>query len=246
METADCYQVKLDVFEGPLDLLLFLIKKKKIDIHDIPIAVITREYLKYLDRKDQINLDREGEFLLIAALLIHIKSQMLLPREKDSREDEDDPRRILIDSLIEHQKIKAVSGLLKDKEEEESQRWKRSFTPPLSSPEEVELAEVSLFDLAQSFFTLMKRREQENIKLIKEKEYSLDEKMKEILDELKAKDFLDFFVYFEQQESLEEALLAFFSILVLIKNRIVVAIQEHLFHTIKVWLRKEALETKRP
>ena len=78
----DGYQIRLGIFEGPLDLLLFLIRKKKIDIHDIPIAVITREYLAYLDRKERINLDREAEFLLMAALLIYIKSQMLLPREK--------------------------------------------------------------------------------------------------------------------------------------------------------------------
>ena len=85
-EAPDGYQVRLDVFEGPLDLLLFLIRKKKIDIHDIPIAAITRDYLDYLDRKTEINLDREAEFLFIAALLIYIKSQMLLPRETDLAE----------------------------------------------------------------------------------------------------------------------------------------------------------------
>lgn len=242
METADTYRVKLDVFEGPMDLLLFLIRKKKVDIHDIPMAVITREYLEYLNRKDQINLNREGEFLLIASLLIHIKSQMLLPREKDTQEDEEDPRQILVDSLLEYQKIKAVCGLLKEKEEEEGQKWKRMFPPPVSSPEETELTEISLFDLAESFFTLMKRREQENIKMIKGKEYSLDEKMREILNVLKTETFLDFFAYFERQESLEEALLSFFSLLMLIKNKIVVAVQESLFHTIKVWPRKESLK----
>lgn len=91
--SGDGYQVKLEIFEGPLDLLLFLIRKKKIDIHDIPIAVITRDYLEYLERKDQINLDREAEFLLIAALLIFIKSQMLLPREQEAIQA-DDPRQL--------------------------------------------------------------------------------------------------------------------------------------------------------
>ncbi|GAG39469.1 unnamed protein product, partial [marine sediment metagenome] len=83
MEEARDYQVNLEVFQGPLDLLLFLIRKKKIDIHDIPIATITREYLAFLTQKEKINLEREGEFLLIAALLIYIKSQMLLPRESE-------------------------------------------------------------------------------------------------------------------------------------------------------------------
>ena len=99
-EPGDGYQVRLDVFEGPLDLLLFLIRKKKIDIHDIPIAAITRDYLGYLERKTEINLDREAEFLFIAALLIYIKSQMLLPRETDLAEGED-PRRVLVDRLVE-------------------------------------------------------------------------------------------------------------------------------------------------
>ena len=81
MNTSPSYQVNLDVFQGPLDLLLFLIRKKKIEIQDIPIAIITREYLEYLEKKEQISLEHEAEFLLMAALLIHIKSQMLLPRE---------------------------------------------------------------------------------------------------------------------------------------------------------------------
>ena len=88
MEEARDYQVNLEVFQGPLDLLLFLIRKKKIDIHDIPIATITKEYLAYLNLKEKINLEREGEFLLIAALLIHIKSQMLLPRESELEDEE--------------------------------------------------------------------------------------------------------------------------------------------------------------
>ncbi len=112
-ETTEGYQVRLEIFEGPLDLLLFLIRKKKIDIHDIPIAAITRDYLEYLDRKEQINLDREAEFLFVAALLIYIKSQMLLPREKDLAEEED-PRRMLVNRLLEFQKVKAACSLLRE------------------------------------------------------------------------------------------------------------------------------------
>ena len=93
------YQVKLEFFEGPLDLLLFLIRKKKIDINDIPMAVITRDYLDYLEKKEQINLDREAEFLFIASLLIYIKSQMLLPREQESSA-EDYPLQQLVYGLL--------------------------------------------------------------------------------------------------------------------------------------------------
>lgn len=239
MDTSESYQVRLEVFQGPLDLLLFLIKKRKIDIHDIPIAVIAREYLEYLNHKESINLDREAEFLLIAALLIYIKSQMLLPREK-TLEEEKDLRQALVERLVDYQQIKAASLLLKEKEEEELQQWKRTFLPPLEESDEMDFIEVSLFDLAESFFRLMKQREREETKTIRGKEISLEQKMREIVEELKKNSYLDFLEYFDRQESIEEALIAFFSLLELIKSRIVIATQQSHFEPIKVWLRKKA------
>jgi segregation and condensation protein A len=243
METSESYQVRLEVFEGPLDLLLFLIRKKKIDIHNIPIAVITREYVDYLEHKDRINLDREAEFLLMAALLIYIKSQMLLPRE-EPLEGEEDPRRFLVNQLVEYQKIKAASTLLKEKEEEQSSFWKREALPPLAESDEADLIEVSLFDLAETFFILMKRKEAENFRVVRGKNFSLENKMKEIIAALEEKSVLDFLEYFSQQETLEEAIVSFFSLLELIKARLVLAVQEQLFHSIKVWLRKDPLARK--
>ncbi len=237
MEEAREYQVNLEVFQGPLDLLLFLIRKKKIDIHDIPIASITREYLYYLDRKEKINLEREGEFLLIAALLIYIKSQMLLPRE--TMAEEEDPRKILVDHLLDYQKIKAASTLLREKEDQQMMLWQRTVPPSLPLKDELELSEVSLFDLAEAFLTLMKKKEQETILPIHGRHYSLEAKMKELIDFLKENSFLDFHEYFSHQESIEEALVSFFCLLELIKAHIVIAVQETLFHSIKVWLRQE-------
>lgn len=235
----DGYQVKLQIFEGPLDLLLFLIKKKKINIHNIPIAVITREYLEYLSHKERINLDREAEFLLMAALLIYIKSQMLLPREQPIEPDVD-PRKELVDRLVDYQKIKAVCSVLREKEDEMSQIWKRTALTAPFPEEDLDLIEVSLFDLAESFFTLMKRKQSESQRIIKGKEISMAEKTNEIVAVLKERGFLDFLEYLDAQETLEEALIAFFCLLELIKARLVVAIQEQLFHTIKVWLKKDA------
>ncbi|MCK4644725.1 MAG: segregation/condensation protein A [Candidatus Aminicenantes bacterium] len=239
MENSASYQVKLEVFEGPLDLLLFLIRKKKIDIHDIPMATITKEYLEYLNKKERINLDREAEFLLIAALLIYIKSQMLLPREKPI-EDEKDPRQLLVDRLLDYQKIKAASLLLKEKEEKELQKWKRASIPFQSFEKEMDSLEVSLFSLAESFFTLMKRKEKEEAQIIKGKEFSIEEKIQEILAVFEENSFLDFFDYFYEQESFEEALASFFALLELIKSRIVIALQKSHFQPIKVWLRDKA------
>jgi len=238
-EVRDGYQVRLEIFEGPLDLLLFLIRKKKIDIHDIPIAAITRDYLAYLDRKDQINLDREAEFLFIAALLIYIKSQMLLPRETDLAEHED-PRRVLVDRLVEYQKVKAACSLLREKEETQLLQWRRDFLPPLPSDSDLDLAEVSLFDLAESFFLMMKRKAADNARVIRGRDVSVEEKMKELVGLLRERHMLDFLAYFEGQDSLEEALIAFFCVLELVKSRQAVAVQDELFKTIRVWLRRDA------
>jgi len=232
------YQVKLEIFEGPLDLLLYLIRKKKIDINDIPIAVITRDYLDYLERKDQINLDREAEFLFIAALLIYIKSQMLLPREQEVS-DEEDPRKILVDRLLEYQKVQVACTMLREKEEDQLLRWKRTFLPPVAKPDELDLLEVSLFDLAETFFLIMKRKERENFRVIKGKDVSVEEKLKEIVEHLEKNGQIDFLEYFSSQETMEEALVSFFCLLELVKNHVVIAIQEQLFQTIRVWLRKD-------
>jgi len=242
IETTEGYQVRLDIFEGPLDLLLFLIRKKKIEIHDIPIAAITRDYLEYLERKEQINLDREAEFLFVAALLIYIKSQMLLPREKDLAEEED-PRQILVDRLIEFQKVKAACSLLREKEDDQLQQWKRGFLPPLPGEDDLDFTEVSLFDLAESFFVMMKRRAAEDFRIIKSKDVSLEGKTKEILAALEKDGPLDFLEYFERQGSLEEALVSFFCLLDLINSRTVLAVQDEIFQTIKVWLRKDPRRT---
>ncbi len=233
------YQVNLDVFQGPLDLLLFLIRKKKIDIQNIPIATITREYLAYLDKKEHINLEREAEFLFVAALLIYIKSQMLLPRER-LLEEEEDPRQVLVDRLLEYQKIKAACAILRQKEEDELPKWKRAVPPPKFLSEELDLIEVSLFNLAEAFFILMKKKERENVQIIRGKKFSIEEKMDEIIEYLKENQYLDFIEYFESQATIEEALVSFFCLLELIKARVVYAIQETLFQTIKVWLRKES------
>ncbi len=241
-DSADGYQVRLDVFEGPLDLLLFLIRKKKIDIHDIPIATITRDYLGYLDHKTEINLDREAEFLFIAALLIYIKSQMLLPRETDLAEGED-PRRVLVDRLVEYEKVKAACSLLREREDVQILQWKRDFIPPLPGESELEPVELSLFDLAESFFRMMKRRSADDTRVIRGRDVSVEVKMKELVALLHDRQMFDFLEYFEAHETLEEALVSFFCILELVKSRVAVAVQDELFQTIRVWLRKDARRT---
>jgi len=237
METSQDYQINLEVFQGPLDLLLFLIKKKKIDIHDIPIASITKEYLQYLNNKKNINLERESEFLLMAALLIHIKSRLLLPRE--TLEEEPDPREILVERLLDYKNIKAACEILREKEEKQTKKWKRSALPKSVPFKEFDFMEISLFEVAEVFFNLMKKQQKSHMKVITGKEFSVKEKKQEIINHLKNNVYLDFATYFNNQKTIEEAMVSFFCLLELISEKIVIAVQEKLFYTIKVWLRNE-------
>ena len=122
----EAYPVRLQNFEGPLDLLLHLIKQHELSIYDIPIALITQQYLDYIDLMQELNLDVAGEFLVMAATLIHIKSRMLLPRPDPAQEDpEEDPREALVRRLLEHQKFKAAAELLHERETLRSAQWTR-------------------------------------------------------------------------------------------------------------------------
>jgi len=201
MESSQSYQIDLEVFQGPLDLLLFLIKKKKIDIHNIPIASITKEYLRYLDNKKKINLERESEFLLMAALLIHIKSRMLLPRET-YEEEEGDPRKTLVERLLDYENIKAACKILREKEAKQIKKWKRTALPRSVSFQELDFIEVSLFDVAEVFFKLMLRKEKDGIRVIKRKDFSVKEKKQDIIRYLKNYSYLDFLEYFGSQKTL--------------------------------------------
>ncbi len=126
------YAIKLDIFEGPLDLLLYLIKKNQIDIYNIPIALITRQYLDYLNLIKSLNLDLAGEYLVMASTLIHIKSRLLLPvpEEPSPEELEDDPRSELVRQLLEHQAFKEAADLLTRRPILERDVFKRAAALP--------------------------------------------------------------------------------------------------------------------
>src|ERR671924_1822623 len=150
----EAYPVRLQNFEGPLDLLLHLIKKHEVSIYDIPIALITQQYLEYIDLMQELNLDVAGEFLVMAATLIHIKSRMLLPRPDPTQEDpEEDPREALVRRLLEHQRYKAAAELLHERETLRSAQFMRpeaSVAEAAGDEYEPEL-EVDLFSLISAF-----------------------------------------------------------------------------------------------
>ena len=155
-EESSAYKVALPSFHGPLDLLLHLIKKHEIDVYDIPIALVTEQYNAYLEAMEQLDLDVAADYIYMAALLIHIKSRMLLPREEGETEGED-PRKELVDRLIEYQRFKAVAETFAETDVVRMAMWSRPATPLPGDEEEVDMSEVSLFDLIDAFRTALNR-----------------------------------------------------------------------------------------
>src|SRR5580765_6055869 len=161
----DAFPVKLENFEGPLDLLLHLIKKNEVNIHDIPIALITAQYLEAIALMQELDLDVAGDYLVLAATLIHIKSKMLLPRPETAAAvegEEEDPRDALVRRLLEHQKFKAAAELLHEREQLRSAQWLRpdERVAALAGDDYEPELEVDLFSLLTAFQAVVDRAKQ--------------------------------------------------------------------------------------
>jgi segregation and condensation protein A len=239
---SEAYNVQTEFFEGPLDLLLHLIRKKKMDILDVKISEITSEYLDYLESDRGINLAREGEFLTTAATLIYMKSRTLLPRPESILTEDDAVEKRFFDSLIEYEKIQKISKLLKELENEEIVFWRRQEITEEFRNIEFDLKDVSSFQLAEVFYGLIKKKEQEDFLLIESKEYSIEAKVEEILGIVQEKNFLDFNQYISSLENIGEILVSFFSLLEMVKQKLVIAVQKKLFDPISIWKTSEVTE----
>ncbi|MDP2980480.1 MAG: segregation/condensation protein A [Candidatus Omnitrophota bacterium] len=228
------YKVKLDVFEGPLDLLLYLIKKNEIDIYDIPIAAITEQYLEYLELMRMLDLNIAGEFLVIAATLIHIKSKMLLPPDEKELfpEEEEDPREELVRRLVEYKKFKEVAGILHDLE---GQR-KKMFTRDI--PFEVEPGEVffeaSLFDLITAFTRVLKDVPKDIFQEIIKDEFTVEQKVHDILHRLVVTPAISLFELFKNSKNKTEIIATFLAVLELIRLKEIIVVQKQNFSDIEI------------
>jgi segregation and condensation protein A len=227
------YQVQTDYFEGPLDLLLHLIRKNKMNIVEVRLSQITNEYLAYLQGKRGINPSRESEFLMTAATLIYIKSRSLLPKPESL--DEDSPEKQLIHTLIEYEKIQKISMMLREMEYTELLLWRRLEMNENFANREYELKEVSAFQLAEIFFDIVKKKEYEQFLEIPSKNYSIAKKQEEILALLAVSGYVDFSEYISKLDSIEELVVSFFTLLEMIKRHLLVAVQEELFGTISLY-----------
>jgi segregation and condensation protein A len=235
----DAPRIQLPVFEGPLDLLLYLIRRDKIDIHDIPIAPITRQYMEYLDVMAELNLDVAGEFMVMAATLIHIKSKMLVPVEPTEAEtDEDgiDPREELVQRLLEFQRYKEAAGILHQKGEIRAATWTRpdSVIPAFDDKGE-EMLEAGLFDLISAFKELLERRKTLLSHEVQAQGKTLEQRIEELLQLIKEGESLDFLELFHNQETKDDMIVTFLALLELIRLKRVKVYQRGAFEAIRVF-----------
>lgn len=234
----DLFSVHLDNFTGPLDLLLHLIKKNEMEITDIPIAEITAQYLAVIDTMQTLNLDVAGEFLLMAATLLHIKSRMLLPQvveDGGEEEDEDDPRAELVRRLLEYQKYKEAAGQLDERPQLNRDLFARSAPAPEVVEEgEGEFVAVGLYDLLQALEQLLKERPEPLVHEVSMEQLSVAERIGQILTALKGQQSLDFRDLFPQPASRHEVVVTFLAMLELVKLRLVRLLQSQRFGAI--WL----------
>ena len=233
MDEGTPYKVKLDVFEGPLDLLLYLIRKNQIDIYDIPIAEITQQYLDMLDLMRALNLDVAGEFLVMAATLTHIKSKMLLPASQNGEveEDEEDPRKELVDRLLEYERYKEAAKSLEGSDILERDVFTRTATEDEQDGE----LELSLFELIEALQQVLRKSSHELIHEITLERISIEEKITEILERLDTSGGeVEFVSLFTGEVIKEVVIITFLAVLELVKMRMIKVYQRKAFRPIKI------------
>lgn len=234
----EAFAVHLDNFTGPLDLLLHLIKKNEVEITDIPIAEITGQYLAIIDTMQSLNLDVAGEFLLMAATLLHIKSRLLLPQvvEDNGEEDEeDDPRAELVRRLLEYQKYKEAAGQLETLPQLNRDLFARSAPAPEVVEEgEGEFVSIGLYDLVQTLQQLLKERPAPLVHEVSSEQLSVAERINQILSALQGQQSLAFSELFTPDGGRHEVIVTFLAMLELVKMRLLHLLQNQRFGTI--WL----------
>jgi segregation and condensation protein A len=245
----EAYPVRLQNFEGPLDLLLHLIKKHEVDIYDIPIALITSQYLEYIDLMQEMNLDVAGEFLVMAATLIHIKSRTLLPRPDPSQEDpEEDPREALVRRLLEHQKFKAAAELLHERETLRSAQWTRADGPVLEiageAPEPE--VEVDLFSLISAFRAVVDRAKARPKVYLPAEQIPIEERIEQLLSRLSETEACGFEELFADIQSRAGLVVTFLAVLEMIRLKLIRVFQSGVIGPIRVYKRQRPADAPRP
>ena len=250
--SPDAYTVKLDAFEGPLDLLLFLIRKNEVNVYDIPITLITEQYLLYISLMQELNLDLAGEFLVMASTLIHVKSKMLLPRPEtadDATGDEEDPREALVRRLLEHQKYRAAAELLHERELVRGAQHARPderVEAVVGEDYEPEL-EVDLFSLMAAFKGVLERASRKPRMVIPPEQISIEDRMAQLLARLSETEACGFEDLFADGDGSKPFLIVtFLALLEMIRLKLVRAFQAGGVGEIRVYKRARPADAPHP
>jgi segregation and condensation protein A len=247
----DAFPVRLSNFEGPLDLLLHLIKKSEVSIHDIPIALITQQYLDAVALMQELDLDVAGEFLVMAATLIHIKSKMLLPRPETAagvEGEEEDPRDALVRRLLEHQKFKAAAGLLHEREQLRAAQWARpdqAVAHIAGDDYEPEL-EVDLFSLLTAFQGVVARAKQRPKVVLPPEQIPVELRIDQLLARLSETEAMGFEDLFADVNDRGGLIVTFLALLEMIRLKLVRVFQAGSFGPIRVYKRPRPADAPHP
>jgi segregation and condensation protein A len=243
--------IKLQAFEGPLDLLVHLIKKNQMNVYDIQISVVTKQYLDYLNLMQELNLDVASEFLVMAATLIHIKSKMLLPRPETAvgdPADEEDPRDALVRKLLEHQKFKAAAEMLHEKETLRGAQFGRpdSRIEEIAGDDYEPEIEVDLFSLLSAFKQVLERARERPPVLLPPEEVSIESRIDELLGRLSETDALGFEDLFDGDATRGDMIVTFLAMLEMIRLKLIRVFQQGGVGAIRVYKRARPTDAPHP
>jgi segregation and condensation protein A len=250
--SLDALPIRLDNFEGPLDLLLHLIKKHEVNIYDIPIALITTQYLDAIQLLQELNLDIAGEFLVMAATLIHIKSKMLLPRPETAvganGEEEEDPRDALVRRLLEHQRFKAAAELLHERQELRAAQWQRpdERVAAIAGDDYEPELEVDLFSLLTAFQAVVERARQRPKVLLPPEQMPIEVRIEQLLARLSETEACGFEQLFADVDDRGGLIVTFLALLEMIRHKLVRVFQAGGFGPIRVYKRPRPADAPHP
>jgi segregation and condensation protein A len=250
--SIDAVPVHLENFDGPLDLLLHLIKKNEVSIYDIPIALITAQYLDTIELLTELNLEAAGEFLVMAATLIHIKSRTMLPRPHTAAGvldgDEEDPRDALVRRLLEHQKFKAAAGLLHEREQVRAAQWQRpdERVAAIAGDDYEPELEVDLFSLLNAFQAVVQRLKQRPRVLLPPEQMPIEVRIEQLLERLSETDACGFDDLFADVNARGGLIVTFLALLEMIRLKLVRVFQSGSFGPIRVYKRSRPVDAPHP
>ena len=249
--SADAFAVRIQQFEGPLDLLLHLIRKNEVNVHDIPIALITQQYLDAIGLMEELDLDIAGEYLVMAATLIHIKSKMLLPRPETAagvEGEEEDPRDALVRRLLEHEKFKAAAELLHEREQVRAAQWQRPderIAALAGDDYEAEL-EVDLFSLLTAFQAVVQRAKHRPKVLLPPEHISVEARIEQLLSRLSETEACGFEDLFADTHDRAGLIVTFLALLEMIRLKLIRVFQSGSFGPIRVYKRARPADAPHP